>query len=100
MYFAKILVSLSCLEMPNTSKSDEAHIRDSQHSSCFNSVLHLKIIKITADLEVDSGSRVFKEGLFSAWGRDFKLIRVQGKKIIFFFRLSLKHIGIEGMDFF
>lgn len=47
--------------MPNTSKTFEAHIRDSQHSSYSNSVLHLKIIKITAGWEVESGCKVFKE---------------------------------------
>lgn len=34
--------------MTNTFKSDGAHIRDSQYSNYSNSVLHLKIIKITA----------------------------------------------------
>lgn len=68
--------------MPNTSKSDEAHIRDSQHSSYFNSVLHLKIIKITAGWEVESGFEAFKEDKLALvpWGRDSKLSLLSPRK--------------------
>lgn len=87
IYFAKILVSSSFLEMPNTSKSDEAHIRDSQHISYFNSVLHLKIIKITSVWEAESGCKIFKKDKLDLVprGRDSKLslLSPRKKKIIF-----------------
>lgn len=74
--------------MPKTSKSDEAHVSDSQHGSYFNSVLRLKVFKLTAGWEVESGCKVFKDKpSLEPYRRDSKLplLNPRGKKITNFF---------------